>query len=200
MLSFLFFCFAGVAVLSAVGVILLPNPIYSVLSLILTFFVSSAVFIMLGAELVAMLLVIVYVGAVAVLFLFVVMMLDISRVRSRHGLVKRYPLGVACMLLFFGCMVYSIFHVKSATIGASEGVVGVGNVFLIGSRLYTEYAYAFQLAGVLLLIAGVGSLVLVAGGGDGRKSLKQDVSQQIGRSSKIRLLSPGVGAGVPDAE
>ena len=199
MLSFLFFCFAGVVVLSAVGVVLLPNPVYSVLSLILTFFGSSAVFIMLGAELVAMLLVIVYVGAVAVLFLFVVMMLDVNRVRSKHGLVRHYPLGVACMLLFFGCMVYSIFHVRSAAIGDSEGFGGADNVFLIGSKLYTEYAYAFQLSGVLLLIAGVGSLVLVAGSGGGR-SLKQNVGRQLGRSSKIKLLSPGVGMGVSDAD
>ncbi|AAV86696.1 NADH dehydrogenase subunit J [Anaplasma marginale str. Dawn] len=200
MLSFLFFCFAGVAVLSAVGVVLLPNPVYSVLSLILTFFVSSAVFIMLGAELVAMLLVIVYVGAVAVLFLFVVMMLDISRVGSRHGLVKHYPLGVACMFLFFGCMVYSVFHAKSSAVdGSGSGFGSVDNVFLIGLQLYTEYAYAFQLAGVLLLIAGVGSLILIVGGSSGR-SLKQDVGQQVGRSSRIKLLSPEVGVGVSDAD
>ena len=200
MISFLFFCFAGVMILSAVGVVLIPHPVYSVLSLILTFFVSGAVFIMLGAELVAMLLVLVYVGAVAVLFLFVVMMLDISMVRAKHGFVRYYPLGVVCMFLFFGCMVYLISHTRPEEVYASGEVIsgGASNVFLIGLQLYTEYACAFQMSGILLLVAGVGGLILAMS--NERRSLRQNAGQQLSRSSKVRLCSPGVGTGVADVD
>ncbi|MGN7661687.1 MAG: NADH-quinone oxidoreductase subunit J [Anaplasma sp.] len=196
MVIFLFFCFAGVAILSSLGVILFRNPVYSVLSLILTFFVASALFILLGAELVAMLLVIVYVGAVAVLFLFVVMMLDFNQVGSGHGLVKWYPVGVLCATLFFGCAAYSALQVRVASVDAAGDGVKVENIFLIGSRLYTEYVYAFQLSGVLLLVSAVGSLVLAMR--DKRRPVRSDLSRYVNRSSKVTLLSPEVGQGVAD--
>ncbi|MGN7678686.1 MAG: NADH-quinone oxidoreductase subunit J [Anaplasma sp.] len=198
MVSFLFFCFAGVAILSSLGVILFRNPVYSVLSLILTFFVASALFILLGAELVAMLLVIVYVGAVAVLFLFVVMMLDFNQVRSGHGLVKWYPVGVLCAMLFFGCAAYAALQARVASAGAGGDGVNVENIFLIGSQLYTEYVYAFQLSGVLLLVAAVGSLVLAMR--DKRRPAESDFSRYVNRSSKVTLLSPEVGQGVEDVD
>ncbi|MDB1135154.1 NADH-quinone oxidoreductase subunit J [Candidatus Anaplasma sp. TIGMIC] len=199
MVGFLFFCFAGMVTISAVAVVLSSNPVYAVLNLILTFFVSSALFILLGAELVAMLLVIVYVGAVAVLFLFVVMMLDLDCVKSSHGLVRYYPVGVLLSAVFFGCATYSILHTKASFVKEAGGHVvrSAGNVFLIGSQMYTECFYVFQMSGILLLVAAVGTLVLTLKFGIS-KSRKQDVGVQLDRSSKIRLLSPEVGKGVED--
>ena len=202
MIGFLFFCFAGLVVLSSIAVIISSNPVYAVLSLIFTFFVSSAVFVLLGAELIAMLLVIVYVGAVAVLFLFVVMMLDLDCVRSAHGLVRYYPIGVGIAAVLFGCSVYAVLHSKASfTRGADEsvGYSSASNVFLIGSQMYTKYFYAFQMSGVLLLVAAVGTLVLTL-----RHSTtqfhRQDMGSQVSRSSRVKLLSPDVGKGVEEAD
>ncbi|WP_236822875.1 NADH-quinone oxidoreductase subunit J [Anaplasma platys] len=201
MVGFLFFLFAGVVVVAAGAVVASSNPVHSVFALILTFFVSSALFVMLGAELVAMLLVIVYVGAVAVLFLFVVMMLDLDRVKSAHGLVRYYPIGVGLGAIFFCCAVYAVLVTKADFIN-SAGVKGSSmdsNIFLIGSQMYTEYFYAFQISGVLLLVAAVGTLVLTLRFGTS-KSLKQDVGVQVSRSSRVRLVSPEVGRGVSDTD
>ena len=202
MVGFLFFCFAGLVVLSSIAVIISSNPVYAVLGLIFTFFVSSAVFVLLGAELVAMLLVIVYVGAVAVLFLFVVMMLDLDCVRSAHGLVRYYPMGVGVAAVLFGCSVYAVLHSKaslSREVAESSVYGSVSNVFLIGSQMYTEYFYAFQMSGVLLLVAAVGTLVLTLRRG-ATQFHRQDVGSQVSRSSKVKLLSPGVGKGVEEAD
>lgn len=201
MVGFLFFLFAGIVVVSAGAVVVASNPVHSVFALILTFFVSSALFIMLGAELVAMLLVIVYVGAVAVLFLFVVMMLDLDRVKSAYGLVKYYPVGVGLGAIFFSCAVYAILLAKADFNRGAEVAIdsGVSNVFLIGSQMYTDYFYAFQMSGILLLTAAVGTLVLTLRFG-ASKSLKQDVSEQVSRSSRVRLVSPEVGKGVSDSD
>lgn len=201
MVGFLFFLFAGIVVVSSFAVVVSSQPVHSVFALILTFFISSALFIMLGAELVAMLLVIVYVGAVAVLFLFVVMMLDLDRVRSAYGLVRYYPVGVGLGAVFFACAVYAVLVTKAGFVkdaGAAGGAV-VSNIFLIGSQMYTEYFYAFQMSGVLLLVAAVGTLVLTLRFG-APKSLKQDVGVQISRSSRVKLMSPEVGKGVSETD
>lgn len=201
MIGFLFFCFAGLVVLSSIAVIISSNPVYAVLSLIFTFFVSSAVFMLLGAELVAMLLVIVYVGAVAVLFLFVVMMLDLDCVRSSHGLVRYYPLGVGMAAVLFGCSAYAVLHSRASFREVAEFSVehSVGNVFLIGSKMYTEYFYAFQMSGILLLVAAVGTLILTLRR-NVAQSHKQDVKDQVARSSRVELRSPDVGKGVEEAD
>ncbi|CEG20921.1 NADH-quinone oxidoreductase subunit J [Anaplasma phagocytophilum] len=201
MVGFLFFCFAGMVVFSAVAVVISSNPVYAVLSLILTFFISSVLFILLAAELVAMLLVVVYVGAVAVLFLFVVMMLDMDFVKSSHGFVRYYPICVALATALFGCATYAIFHTKAAFIRdiGEAGASAMGNVFLIGSQMYTKYFYAFQMSGILLLVASIGALVLTVRS-KAVKSRKQNVYAQVDRSSKVELCSPAVGKGIEDID
>ncbi|MGA0565405.1 NADH-quinone oxidoreductase subunit J [Ancylobacter sp. VNQ12] len=158
-----FYLFAGVAVASAFMVIASRNPVHSVLFLILTFVNASGLFILIGAEFLAMLLVVVYVGAVAVLFLFVVMMLDVDFVELRQGFLQYLPIGALVGLVFLAELVL-VFG--SWTFG--EGVTGavlttasdVSNTVQIGRVLYTDYVYFFQTAGLVLLVAMIGAIVL----------------------------------------
>ncbi|RTL92496.1 NADH-quinone oxidoreductase subunit J [Ancylobacter rudongensis] len=158
-----FYLFAGVAVASAFMVIASRNPVHSVLFLILTFVNASGLFILIGAEYIAMLLIVVYVGAVAVLFLFVVMMLDVDFVELRQGFLQYLPVGVLVGFIFLAELV---LVVGSWTFGA--GVTGavtsaapeVSNAVAIGRVLYTDYVYFFQAAGFILLVAMIGAIVL----------------------------------------
>ncbi|MDQ0345739.1 NADH-quinone oxidoreductase subunit J [Ancylobacter vacuolatus] len=158
-----FYLFAGVAVASAFMVISSRNPVHSVLFLILTFVNASGLFILIGAEYIAMLLIVVYVGAVAVLFLFVVMMLDVDFVELRQGFLQYLPVGVLVGMVFLAELV---LVVGSWTFGA--GVTGavtsaapeVSNAVAIGRVLYTDYVYFFQAAGFILLVAMIGAIVL----------------------------------------
>ncbi|WP_018391213.1 NADH-quinone oxidoreductase subunit J [Ancylobacter sp. FA202] len=158
-----FYLFAGVAVASAFMVISSRNPVHSVLFLILTFVNASGLFILIGAEYIAMLLIVVYVGAVAVLFLFVVMMLDVDFVELRQGFLQYLPVGVLVGMIFLAELV---LVVGSWTFGA--GVTGavtsaapeVSNAVQIGRVLYTDYVYFFQAAGFILLVAMIGAIVL----------------------------------------
>ena len=165
--ALIFYLFAAVILVSAVCVISVRNPVHSVLFLILAFFNAAGLFIMLGAEYVAMILVIVYVGAVAVLFLFVVMMLDISFAGLRKGAMQYVPLG----LILGGVLLAELLFVYTGwqfAPGAKEGMAGpasqegsdVTNTQAIGRVLYTDYIYAFQAAGMILLVAMVGAIVL----------------------------------------
>lgn len=163
MAVFSFYLFAIVAVVSGVLVIFARNPVHSVLWLILAFFSAAGLFVLLGAEFVAMLLVIVYVGAVAVLFLFVVMMLDVDFVELRQGFLQYLPVGMLIGLVFLAELVLVL---GSWTFG--EGVTGavmantsdVSNTVQIGRVLYTEYVLFFQMAGLVLLVAMIGAIVL----------------------------------------
>ncbi|QIB35660.1 NADH-quinone oxidoreductase subunit J [Ancylobacter pratisalsi] len=158
-----FYVFAGVAVASAFMVIASRNPVHSVLFLILTFVNAAGLFILIGAEFLAMMLVVVYVGAVAVLFLFVVMMLDVDFVELRQGFLQYLPVGALVGLVFLAELVL-VFG--SWTFG--EGVTGavlpaasdVSNTVQIGRVLYTDYVYFFQTAGLVLLVAMIGAIVL----------------------------------------
>ncbi|GLK71305.1 NADH-quinone oxidoreductase subunit J [Ancylobacter dichloromethanicus] len=158
-----FYLFAGVAVASAFMVIASRNPVHSVLFLILTFVNASGLFILIGAEYIAMLLIVVYVGAVAVLFLFVVMMLDVDFVELRQGFLQYLPVGALVGLVFLAELV---LVVGSWTFG--EGVTGavtsavpeVSNAVAIGRVLYTDYVYFFQASGFILLVAMIGAIVL----------------------------------------
>ncbi|MDF2811226.1 MAG: NADH-ubiquinone/plastoquinone oxidoreductase chain 6 [Microvirga sp.] len=158
-----FYLFAGVAVASAFMVIASRNPVHSVLYLILTFVNAAGLFILIGAEFLAMILVVVYVGAVAVLFLFVVMMLDVDFVELRQGFLQYLPVGALIGLVFLAELVL-VFG--SWTFG--EGVTGavanaaptVSNTVAIGRVLYTDYIYFFQAAGLVLLVAMIGAIVL----------------------------------------
>ena len=154
-----FYLFAGVMLASGVMVVISRNPVYSVLFLILAFFNAAGLFILVGAEFLAMLLVVVYVGAVAVLFLFVVMMLDINFAEMRAGFQKYLPLG----LIVGGILVFELvlamygdaFGSKTTPI-ASE----IANTTRLGGVLYTKYAFLFQVAGLILLVAMIGAISL----------------------------------------
>src|SRR5882724_11105898 len=157
----MFYVFAAVAVASGVMVISARNPVHSVLFLILAFFNSAGLFVLVGAEFLAMILVIVYVGAVAVLFLFVVMMLDINFVELRQGFLQYLPIGATIgfilfveLLLVFGAWVYVPDLLTTATVPADPRIT---NTEALGALLYTRYVYAFQASGVILLIAMIGA-------------------------------------------
>ena len=154
-----FYLFAGVMLASSVMVVVSRNPVYSVLFLILAFFNAAGLFILIGAEFLAMLLVVVYVGAVAVLFLFVVMMLDINFAEMRAGFQKYLPLG----LIVGGILVFELVLAMygDAFGGKTEPVVSeIANTARLGSVLYTKYAFLFQLAGLILLVAMIGAISL----------------------------------------
>ena len=154
-----FYLFAGIMLASAFMVVISKNPVYSVLFLILAFFNAAGLFVLIGAEFLAMLLVVVYVGAVAVLFLFVVMMLDINFAEMRAGFQKYLPLG----LIVGGILVFELVAAmygdafKGATLPeASE----IANTTRLGGVLYTKYIYLFQVAGLILLVAMIGAISL----------------------------------------
>lgn len=161
-----FYLFAGILVLSALMVITARNPVHSVLFLILAFFNSAGLFILLGAEFVGMIMVIVYVGAVAVLFLFVVMMLDISFADLRKGAMQYVPIGlaIAAVLLTELVLVYGAWQFASdASQNAAVPVMsyeGAHNAEILGRVLYTDYVLAFQLSGLILFVAMIGAIVL----------------------------------------
>ena len=159
-----FYLFAGVCVASAFMVIASKNPVHSVLFLILTFVNASALFMMLGAEFLAMILIVVYVGAVAVLFLFVVMMLDVDFVELRQGFLNYVPVGGLVGLIFL----IELVLVLGATVinpSATKAIVSpisadISNTEALGLVLYTRYVYYFQAAGLVLLVAMIGAIVL----------------------------------------
>jgi len=177
-----FYLFSAIAVFSALMVISAKNPVHSVLFLILSFINSSALFVLLGAEFLAMILVVVYVGAVAVLFLFVVMMLDINFVKLREGFLQYLPFGALLGIVLFtelamifltdklsamSLMEFSTYPIYSETENTKD----------LGSVLYTDYFVLFQLSGLILLVAMIGSIVLTLRQRTGVK--KQKISDQI---------------------
>ncbi len=161
-----FYVLAIVSVLAALGVISARNPVHSVLYLILTFFSAAGLFVLMGAEFLAMLLVVVYVGAVAVLFLFVVMMLDVDFAQFRQGFARYLPAGMVVAAILLVEMVLVSFAVANSGAAAANtaplasGAAGVTNAEAIGRVLYTDYVYFFQAAGIVLLIAMIGAIVL----------------------------------------
>lgn len=158
-----FYLFATVLVCSALAVVFTRNAVHSVLFLILSFFTSAGLFVLLGAEFIAMLIVIAYVGAVAVLFLFVVMMLDVSVIKSSDAWRKHLPIGllVGVILLAELVMIMSAWQ-ASPNLGVFPMPIenGVDNTKAIGSVLYTHYVYPFQIVGMILLVAMIGAITL----------------------------------------
>ena len=197
-----FYLFAGVTVGSAVMVIASRNPVHSVLFLILSFFNAAGLFILLGAEFLAMILIVVYVGAVAVLFLFVVMMLDINMVRLREGFLHYLPIGgvIGLILLIEITIViggWSLSPDDMAPVAApTPSLATASNTEAIGAVLYTDYAYLFQAAGLVLLVAMIGSIVLTHRTRTGVR--KQRVADQIARTREeafeLKKISSGEGA------
>ena len=180
--SISFYFFSIIAILSALMVISSKNPVYSVLFLILSFVNTSALFVLLGAEFLAMILIVVYVGAVAVLFLFVVMMLDINFIKLREGFLQYLPFGVLLGIVLFaelGMLFYTKkFAAKNLVEHSSIPKLNEGeNTRNLGNVLYTDYFYLFQISGVILLVAMIGSIVLTLRQRSGVK--KQNIYTQI---------------------
>ena len=202
--AFFFYLFAALALASATMVIVAKNPVHAVLFLILTFFNAAGLFILLGAEFIAMLLVIVYVGAVAVLFLFVVMMLDVDFAELRAGFINNAPVG----LVIGGIVLVELFALIAAksvgalpTASATAPIPqGVTNTEALGLVLYTKYVYFFQAAGAVLLVAMIGAIVLTLRHKEGVK--RQSIAAQVARGPatavEVVKVAPGQ-AVVPEA-
>ena len=159
-----FYFFAAILIASAIMVIAARNPVHSVLFLILSFFNAAGLFVLIGAEFLAMILIVVYVGAVAVLFLFVVMMLDVDFAELKRGTLQYLPFGVLIGLILVVelAMVGSTWALKPAAQNALAHATpdGVTNTEALGHILYTDYIYYFQIAGLVLLVAMIGAIVL----------------------------------------
>ena len=195
-----FYLFAAVTIGAAVFVIGARNPVHSVLFLILAFFSSSGLFILMGAEFLAFILVIVYVGAVAVLFLFVVMMLDINVTALRKGFLQYLPTGGAIGLVLLAELILVVngWSLSPETIAPATTpiIAGVGNTEALGRVLYTDYIYLFQIAGLVLLVAIIGAIVLTH---RVRPDVKrQCIAAQVARrredAVELRKVHPGEGA------
>jgi NADH-quinone oxidoreductase subunit J len=194
-----FYVFAGVCVASALMVIAGKNPVHSVLFLILAFVNAAGLFVLMGAEFLAMMLIVVYVGAVAVLFLFVVMMLDVDFAELRQGFLQYLPVGVlvgvvflAELLLVAGAWVIGPTLSQAITAPIPPTIT---NTEALGRVLYTQYVYYFEAAGVVLLVAMIGAIVLTL---RHRPNVKrQSISDQIARTREtaieIRHVRPGQG-------
>ena len=195
-----FYLLATVAVVSALLVVTARNPVHSVLWLILSFFSAAGLFVLLSAEFLAMLLVVVYVGAVAVLFLFVVMMLDVDFVKLREGYARYLPLGgVVAAILLAEMIVVSLTVARGgAAAGATAPVVSedISNAEAIGRVLYTDYVYIFQAAGIVLLIAMIGAIVLTLRHKPGVR--RQVIADQVARTKQagMRVVSIKPGEGI----
>ncbi|MAM77652.1 MAG: NADH:ubiquinone oxidoreductase subunit J [Alphaproteobacteria bacterium] len=197
-----FYLFSAVTVFAAVMVISSKNPVHSVLFLILAFFNSAGLFVLLGAEFLAMILVVVYVGAVAVLFMFVVMMLDINIAELKHGFLQYLPLGGVVGLILLLELILSLggFIISSqsqSSIAAPRPNVNeVTNTEAIGNLIYTNYIYFFQAAGLILLVAMIGAIVLTHRSRENVR--KQNISDQINRrpqdTIEIKKVTTGSGA------
>ena len=197
-----FYMFASITVASAVMVISARNPVHSVLFLILTFFNSAGLFVLLGAEFLAMILVLVYVGAVAVLFMFVVMMLDINFVELRQGFLQYLPMGGIIGLLMLGELLVVVGgHALTplAEAGGSAPIPPadvVTNTEALGALIYTHYIYLFQAAGMILLVAMIGAIVLTHRTRKGVR--KQRIADQLARRADetIELVKVEPGKGI----
>ena len=199
--SLAFYFFSFIAIFSALMVIISKNPVHSVLYLILSFVNASGLFILLGAEFLAMILVIVYVGAVAVLFLFVVMMLDINFVKLREGFFQYLPFGallglvlfIELIMIFFSNQLNDNSLIKYNSLPTFKKIE---NTKELGSVLYTKYFYLFQIAGLILLVAMIGSIVLTLRERMGVK--KQSISRQIDTNSKqaVEKKKINIGSGI----
>lgn len=200
-----FYLFAGVCVASAVMVIVSRNPVHSVLYLILAFVNASGLFVLMGAEFLGMMLIVVYVGAVAVLFLFVIMMLDVDFVELREGFIQYLPVGLVIggiflfeLLLTVGAWIINPTVTKTITSPIPSNVT---NTEALGLVLYTKYIHYFQLSGMVLLVAMIGAIVLTL---RHKASVKrQDINVQNARTPEMamamRKVAPGQGLSDADA-
>ena len=197
-----FYIFASMVIASGAVTILARNPVHSVLWLILAFFNAAGLMVLVGAEFIAMLLVSVYVGAVAVLFLFVVMMLDIDFAELRAGFVKNFPLGIAIAVVLLAEIVLGLgaYRAGSLTLGTPDGsaaaAAGTSNIEAIGALLYSRYLFLFEASGIILLVAMIGAIVLTHRERTGVRG--QNVARQNQRRPNEATVNmqPEVGQGV----
>ena len=197
---FAFYLFAAVAVASGVMTIASRNPVHSVLWLILAFFNAAGLMVLLGAEFIAMLLVIVYVGAVAVLFLFVVMMLNVDFAEMRAGFARYLPFGTLLAIVLLAEIVFAVAAWNAGGIMADAKVApidaAVANIEALGVLLYTRYLFLFEAAGLVLLVAMIGAIVLTQRTRRGTRP--QNVSAQVRRRPEdaVRNVNQPFGEGV----
>ena len=195
-----FYLFSAVILLSSLMVISTKNPVHSVLFLILAFLNAAGIFVILHAEFLAMILIIVYVGAVAVLFLFVVMMLDFKTSLGKDNILQYMPIGLLVGIVFIAELIIVLINTRldlsniQILSNPLDNFSDQSNTEAIGSILYTNYVLYFQLSGVILLVAMVGSIVLTLRDREGVK--RQIVSEQVDRKGKIELVDVKSGEGV----
>lgn len=191
-LHIIFYLFSAVAVGSAVSVITVRNPVQSVLSLVVTFFAMSGVWMILRAEFLSLILLLVYVGAVMTLFLFVVMMLNIDTESLKGGFVRYLPVGIIITLLLVGLLVVAVgpqyFGLTQMPLPPAEPA-DHSNIQQLGSILYTEYAYPFEIAGVLLLAAIIAAITLTHRPPKRRKSQNIDAQIAVRPEDRVRLIN-----------
>lgn len=189
LVALFFYLFATVLIASSVMVVSAKNPVHAVLFLILAFFNAAGLFVLLGAEFLAMILVVVYVGAVMVLFLFVVMMLDVNFAELRAGVLRYLPIGLIVGLILLFELVFVVGAWVTAPQLASDAPTPppseVSNTEALGRLLYTDYVYLFQAAGLILLVAMIGAIILTL---HHRRDVKrQDVSDQVARTPETAI-------------
>ncbi len=195
-----FYIFALVVLVSGAMTIASRNPVHSVLWLILAFFNAAGLMVLVGAEFIAMLLVIVYVGAVAVLFLFVVMMLDIDFAQLRAGFVRYFGIGLVLAVALISEIIIMIFGMKAGGVDLARRAAPVDptipNIQAIGNLLYTRYLFVFEGAGLVLLVAMIGAIVLTHRQRQGVRP--QNIAQQVARRPQdaTRNMRPEIGQGV----
>ena len=201
MISIFFYMFALILVFSSILVITVKNPVHSVFFLILSFFNATGLFVLMGAEFLAMLLLIVYVGAVAVLFLFVIMMLNVDFKSLRTGIMKNARLGFFIGAVLLVEVIFSIIGMhfgKEKILGSELNVIftKTENTKLLGNVLYTDYIYLFQTAGLILLVAMIGAIVLTHRKRENVR--KQDASKQVlrDREESLDINDVEIGKGV----
>ncbi len=193
-----FYLFATLTIASALAVIFARNPVHSVLWLIVSFFNAAGLMLLLGAEFIAMLVVIVYVGAVAVLFLFVVMMLDIDFAKLRSGFTRNLPFGIIIALVLLSEIIVAVSAWKAgpALSGRAVPEAVQPNIVALGQLLYSRYLFPFEIAGLILLVAMIGAIVLTHR--SRRDTRPQKVSKQVARrpADAVKLADPDVGGGM----
>jgi len=196
--AFAFYLFATLTIASALAVIFARNPVHSVLWLILSFFNAAGLMLLVGAEFIAMLVVIVYVGAVAVLFLFVVMMLDIDFASLRRGFTANLPFGIIIALVLLAEIVVALFARQAGPAFASRNIAVATqpNIVALGQLLYSRYLLAFEMAGLILLVAMIGAIVLTHRRRGDLRTPKVCKQNRRRPEDAIELINPGVGEGM----
>lgn len=186
-----FYSFSGLLILSALMVITVRNPVHAALFLVLSFFCSAAIWLLLQAEFLAIALVLVYVGAVMVLFLFVVMMLDINTARLRAGFIRYLPAGIIVAVLMMIAMGLMLTAENVSILEKPRAVLadGVSNTSVLGQLMFTEFLYPFEIAGAILLVAIIAAITLTMRKGKDHKSQKPEQQVSVKRSERVRLVS-----------